>query len=222
MERLKIFWDVFKHWGSDSVWPDIGPTILLWSAGGGFLLYLLIYGLFLSPTRNIPGPLITRFSSAWFLYRILRGYFASDVVNLHRKYGTPTQLDASTHYLGPVVRLSPKHVDVETDEILQDAWGGQNELRLPWDKDLLFRKMMRSGMKVDNIGSAGPKEAIRMRRLIGPPFSRKFLLDQGAIFKGCVKTVLHNIERLSLDVGVVDVSTQFRRYALEGGSISYH
>jgi len=97
MERLKIVRDGFKRWGSDSVWPDISPTTLLWSAGGGFLLYLLIYGLFLSPTRNIPGPLITRFSSAWFLHRILRGYFASDVVNLHRKYGTATQLNASTN-----------------------------------------------------------------------------------------------------------------------------
>jgi hypothetical protein len=97
MERLKIVADGLKLWGSDSVWPDISTTTLLWSAGGGFLLYLLIYGLFLSPTRYIPGPLITRFSSGWFLYRILRGYFASDVVNIHRKYGTATQLNASTN-----------------------------------------------------------------------------------------------------------------------------
>jgi len=210
-----------KRCGSDSISPDISPTIVLWSSVGGFLLYLLIYGLFLSPTRHIPGPLITRFSSAWFLYRILRGYFASDVVNLHRRYGTPTQLNANTN-IGPVVRLSPKHVDLETDEIVQDAWGGQNELRLPWDKDQLYRKMMRSRMKVDNIGSAGPREALRMRRLIGTPFSRKFLLDQGAIFKRCVKTVIENIERLTLDGGVVDVSTEFRRYALEVVSISHH
>jgi hypothetical protein len=97
MDRLNIVADGFKRWGSDSVWPDISPTTLLWSAAGGFLLYLLIFGLFLSPTRNIPGPVVTRFSSAWFLYRILRGYFASDVVDLHRKYGTPTQLDASAN-----------------------------------------------------------------------------------------------------------------------------
>ena len=83
----------------------------------------------------------------------------------------------------------------------QNAWGGQNEARQPWHKDPLICKLARFGLKVDNLVTfPGPREALRMRRLIGQPFSRKFLLDQGDIFKVCVKTFLDSLsERLESD-----------------------
>ena len=123
--------------------------------------------------------------------------------------------------MGPVVRLGPNHVDVQPHEIAQNAWGGQNEARQPWHKDPLICKLARFGLKVDNLVTfPGLREALRMRRLIGQPFSRKFLLDQGDIFKGCLKTFLDSIERLrGQNDGAVEVLFQYRKYALDVVSI---
>lgn len=110
---------------------------------------------------------------------------------------------------------------MQPHEIAKIAWGGQNEARQPWDKDPLVGKVARFGLKVDNLVTLpGPREAMRMRRLIGQPFSRKFLLDQEAIFKGCVKSLLDNIERLrgENDVGV-EVLFEYRKYTLDVVSI---
>lgn len=72
-------------------------------------------------------------------------------------------------------------------------------------------------MKVDNIVSiAGPREASRMRRLMGMPFAKKFLLDQEHIFKQCTKKVIDNLDRLSATHdGRVDVALQFMKYSFD-------
>ena len=111
---------------------------------------------------------------------------------------------------------------MQPHEIAQNAWGGQNDARQLWDKDPLVGKLARFGLKVDNLVTiAGPREALRMRRLIGQPFSRKFLLDQGDIFKGCVKTFLDDIERLRVenDEAAVEVLFEYRKYTLDVVSI---
>ena len=55
-----------------------------------------------------------------------------------------------------------------------------------------------------------------MRRLIGGPFSRKFLFDQVDIFKDCVKRLLDDIERLRGENDErVEVLMEFRKYALD-------
>ena len=52
-----------------------------------------------------------------------------------------------------------------------------------------------------------------MRRLLGLPFSRKFLLDSEGIFKECVKKFMENIERTQ-EGESVEVTMEFRRFAL--------
>ena len=73
------------------------------------------------------------------------------------------------------------------------------------------------GMKVDNlVGIPGFREAMRMRRLMGAPFARKFLLDQEYLFKKCVKNTLDNINKICLtNDGVVDIHRQNKLYAFD-------
>jgi len=141
----------------------------------------------------------------------------SDLVALHKKYGIFLTLPL---IIGPVVRLGPNHVDVQSHKIAQNAWGGQNEARQPWHKDPLLGKLARFGLDVENLVTLpGPREALRMRRLIGAPFSRKFLLDQRSIFMGCVQTLLESIDKSSDDG--VEVHMEFRKYTLDVVSIQH-
>jgi hypothetical protein len=108
-------------------------------------------------------------------------------------------------------------VDVQPHEIAQNAWGGLNEAHLPWHKDKMLCDMARFGLKCDNLVTiAGPREGLRMRRLIGGPFSRKFLFDQEDIFKGSVMRFLDGLERSrGENDGGVEMLLEYRKYSLD-------
>ncbi|CRG89508.1 hypothetical protein PISL3812_06544 [Talaromyces islandicus] len=58
-------------------------------------LLLFAYERWKSPLLRVPGPFWARFSRAWYFYRVWRGHFERDNIDLHTKYGSP------------VVRLAP-------------------------------------------------------------------------------------------------------------------
>lgn len=163
MENLKINWEYFKSWANPVVASrsSISRTSLLFASLAALCSYIHIYGLFFNPTRHVPGPVLTRFTALSFYYRILHGSLGSDLVKLHEIYGTfPLVARSELLTLGPVVRLGPNHVDVQSHDIAQNAWGGQNEARQSWHKDPLLGKLARFGLEVDNLVSLpGPREA---------------------------------------------------------------
>jgi hypothetical protein len=52
-----------------------------------YLLDILIFGLFLCPTRHIPGPFLARFGTAYYLALFFGGSISMRVHELHKKYG---------------------------------------------------------------------------------------------------------------------------------------
>jgi hypothetical protein len=118
---------------------------------------------------------------------------------------------------GPVVRLAPDTIDVTSPEIASEAWGGHNETKLPWNKDPEFCRMVRGGLRMDNILSAsGAKEALRMRRFMGSPFAKKFLFDQEYIFKRSTKKMIENLElNRRSNNGKVEVTGLFMKYSFD-------
>jgi hypothetical protein len=116
-----------------------------------------------------------------------------------------------------VLRLSPTKVDVQLLEAAQDAWAGHNPQRTPWDKEQPLVDSERYGLKVDNVVSMKhAKDALRMRRIMGKPFAKKFLQDQEDIFKDGTRTFIRKIEELrKLQDGKVDVYAEFGNYAFD-------
>jgi len=114
------------------------------------------------------------------------------------------------------VRLAPNLVDIQLSELLSDAWKGHNHTKFPWDKDSQFQRGARVGLSVDNLVSiAGAREALRLKRLMGPPFARKFLLDQEQSFKKSVKRVIRRLNQGMSNDGKVDVHRQFKLYVFD-------
>lgn len=56
-------------------------------------LYWLYYGLFISPTRKIPGPLLNRFSFLPIGAASIRWRISREILDLHEKYGEPNLYD---------------------------------------------------------------------------------------------------------------------------------
>ena len=212
---------IVREWGlAHDIHPYFGMTMVFLNLIGAYLTYCLIYGFFFCPTRHIPGPFVTRFTCFYFYYIMFRGFSSSSLLELHEKYGSITT--SPILIAGPVVRMTPQQINVQLPSIAQEVWGGQNEDKLPWGKVPEICRITRNGMKVDNIVSIqNAREALQMRRLVGPPFSRKFLLDQDFIFKRYVKKVIETIEHCRLNGdGNVDILKEFKQFALNVVCIS--
>lgn len=54
---------------------------------GLYVLYVLIYGLLLCPTRHIPGPFLARFGPTYYQALFFSGSISKRVHELHKIYG---------------------------------------------------------------------------------------------------------------------------------------
>lgn len=97
------------------------------------------------------------------------------------------------------------------------VWAGQNPTKLPWDREPDFCRIVRGGMRVDNIlSTADARSGLRLRRFVGVPFAKNFLLDQEDIFKQCTKKMIETLDKLREDQdGKVDIALQFKKYVLD-------
>ena len=90
MDELILSGNWFKNWANRILGTrsSVSPATLLVTSLAALLLYILIYGILINPTRHIPGPIITRFTTLYFYYRLLSGSFGLELIKLHEKYGT--------------------------------------------------------------------------------------------------------------------------------------
>jgi cytochrome P450 len=113
--------------------------------------------------------------------------------------------------IGPIVRLAPNMVSVSGIDSIKLLYGTS-----ALDRDKMMKGTFGGEFAEGNIGSLPPQEAIKVRRLISPPFGRKFLQDQQHVFKECVNKALNKITRMSQDgEGVVDFYYIAKLYAFE-------
>ena len=52
-----------------------------------FRLLHLVYAALTSPLSSLPGPFFARFTKLWYLWRVYKGHFEQDNIDLHRKDG---------------------------------------------------------------------------------------------------------------------------------------
>lgn len=73
-------------------------------------ILLFVYQQSTSPLRRIPGPFWSRFTRAWYLYRVSRGHFEKENIDLHNK-------------LGPIVRIAPDQYSCTGIEAIKKVYG---------------------------------------------------------------------------------------------------
>jgi len=223
MNTTRLNWvkDTLSGFVSSGALSNLSGTTIVLTLIGVYLSYILVSGLLFCPLGHIPGPFLTRFGQAYWQYHLMTGSAGTHLASLHQKYGnlkSPklTQQPIS-NITGPLVRLTPTSLDAQLISLSQDGWKGHNAQKMPWDKDPWFSRLARMGMKCDNlVGIPTFREAMRMRRLMGAPFGRKFLLDQEHIFRSCVKSAIGRIDTLaSGNDGAVDIHRQNKLYAFD-------
>jgi hypothetical protein len=85
----------------------LGYIFLLFS--GIYLGYCILQSI-LDPLRQIPGPLLARFTRLWYVWQVYKGTVHTTNVNLHEKYG-------------PIVRLAPKFYSIDDVDAAKTIYG---------------------------------------------------------------------------------------------------
>ncbi|KAH8596048.1 cytochrome protein [Bisporella sp. PMI_857] len=89
---------------SEQLRPGADSTVLLLLVGVVvWCIYGVIYNLFLSPLRTVPGPFLARFTRLWEANTVRTGNSHKDYVELHKKYG-------------PIVRVAPNRYSFQRPE----------------------------------------------------------------------------------------------------------
>jgi cytochrome P450 len=114
--------------------------VLAWAAAVALvarILFPFLKGVS-SPLRNVPGPTGARFTDLWYLWRVRRGRFEHDNIELHRKHGEfdflvtipdvscdHLSIDAHTHTLatGNIVRYGPNRYSFSSPEAQKTIYG---------------------------------------------------------------------------------------------------
>jgi len=87
------------------------------AALGLLLITKLVWDIFLSPLRTVPGPLLAKITNLWRAYHTHRGHVDLKHVELHRKYGT-------------AVRIGPNCVSISDPSLIHTIYSTRN----PWKK----------------------------------------------------------------------------------------
>jgi hypothetical protein len=98
---------------------SLGNTVLLLSAL--YTVFLLVQ-FALDPLRDIPGPLLARFTRFWYFFEIYKGSFERSNIELHKKYG-------------PIVRIAPAEYSIDDVEAAKTIYGHGNAfVKVSWER----------------------------------------------------------------------------------------
>jgi hypothetical protein len=89
---------------------ELGSTFLFLS---GLYAVFLFVQFVLDPLRDIPGPLLARFTRFWYFFEIYKGSFERSDIELHRGYG-------------PIVRVAPGEYSIDDFEAARTIYGHGN------------------------------------------------------------------------------------------------
>jgi hypothetical protein len=91
---------------------DLPLGIVFLVACGLFVLYFIV-DFIRDPLRDIPGPVLARFTRLWYFIEIYKGSFEVTNVELHKKYG-------------PIVRIAPREYSIDDVEAAKTIYGHGN------------------------------------------------------------------------------------------------
>ncbi|KAK3112405.1 hypothetical protein LTR53_011352 [Teratosphaeriaceae sp. CCFEE 6253] len=87
-------------------------AVELCGAGLALAVIVYLYASVSDPLRDVPGPLLARFTRLWELQRVRGNHFEQVNWELHAKYGT-----------GPIVRLAPGRYSINDRTALKQVFG---------------------------------------------------------------------------------------------------
>ncbi|KAI0002785.1 cytochrome P450 [Xylariaceae sp. FL0662B] len=135
---------------------------------------------FTSPLRRYPGPFLAKWTNWWRFALVLTGSYHEHVKNLHKQYG-------------PVVRIGPNLLDLDTPELVKTLYGSDES----WRKTEFYKNssMVVDGREIFHLFSEiDPASHARMKRRIAKFFGQGNVLSKEVLMDGVVKDLCSHLE----------------------------
>lgn len=104
---------------------NVASSVLLFQVSVVLLLVYVGYQRYGSPLRNVPGPFLASVTPLWRLYRVLKGNWHLEIIELHQRYGAYS-LELRDVFLTPSagewVRIAPNEVSSISPSLVQTAY----------------------------------------------------------------------------------------------------
>ncbi|KAI9298435.1 cytochrome P450 [Neoconidiobolus thromboides FSU 785] len=164
--------------------------------------YNVIYSIFFSPLRKIPGPLIYQFFPIIFQYYMWKGTGHKVIFELHKKYGS-------------VVRLGRIAVSFESDSACKELYSTYT-----YPKSRFYSAFQLVG---ETIFSTRDKDFHRQRKkILAPSFSEKAIDSIEHIVIENVINLINKIKNLAKEKDVFDLSIYFHYFSFDViGSLAF-
>ncbi|PSK59404.1 Isotrichodermin C-15 hydroxylase [Elsinoe australis] len=190
MAKITFFLNSIKEYGL------IRP--LLFSLPLLFILYHIVKA-FLSPLRNVPGPLLARFTKFWYLKSVWRGDFEKTNIALHDK-------------LGPVVRIAPNQYSIDDPEAIRIIYGhGTAFVKSDW--------YYASGNAHPDINDLftdrNPKRHSELRRKVANLYSMTSLLHLEPFVTTCTDLLVGHFDRMAETNETINLQHWLQCYAFD-------
>lgn len=124
----------------------------------------VVYNIFLSPLRSIPGPFLGRVTGQWLTLVDLTGNRTSTIHRLHQKYGSS-------------VRIGPNEISYSNVDIVKELYGQQTQfMKAPFYETFVVPPVGIFSMRDKSAHS-------QRRRLLSHAFSQSSVIEAQPIIK---------------------------------------
>lgn len=144
-----------------------------------------LYRMYLHPLRNVPGPVLSAFTTLPHFVAVSRGDLNHYLRRLHERYGE-------------VVRIAPDELSFTNPDALRDIYGhGIKGSRGRVPPKALSRYP--ETVLISMLNEASDTEHARVRRIFSPAFSERALLEQEPVFVKYADQLVRVLQTASRD-----------------------
>lgn len=156
--------------------PAVAFPILVAVLLAGYVISSIIYNLFLSPLRKVPGPKLWAISQLPYSSMTISGEGHKRMKKLHETYGD-------------VVRVGPNQVAFTDPAAWKETMGHRRTGQMENGRDPVFYALARNGL----IGPIGSEEHGRQRRILSHGFSAQSLMEQQPLIQQYVDLLMQRL-----------------------------
>lgn len=209
---------------------DVSLSVIALGGLAASALVAALWRTFFSRLASVPGPFLARFTDLWYAYRMYRGDFEKENLELHRKHGMLTHLRTKSDYdtnvagffAGPIVRYGVDRYSISDPMAAKVIYGtGTKSAKSSWYESW-------SNPHPDAWNLFGDRDARRHaanRRQYQNTYSMSSLVNYESFVDDCADLFCQRLEEMSARDGwgrAVDMGHWLQCYAFDViGMITY-
>ncbi|KAL4908288.1 hypothetical protein BDW74DRAFT_99249 [Aspergillus multicolor] len=164
------------------------------------LILRFIVLLFRGPSLSIPGPILARFTNAWYLWQMRRGDFHHTNIKLHQVNG-------------PIVRIAPEYFSISDPSAVKAIYGhGTKFTKSEWYDAWNFST---DPNQTNLFSERVPKRHAESRKKVASMYAMSSLVAYEPFVDNCINVFKQRLDEFAVQGKVIDFAHWLQCYAFD-------